>query len=99
MAEKERETNARNRHIVSQIKSGDVSFVNDHLQVSSRNKVDSPTHISSSHRTSTTGSAAHNTSFGSSSSAAGRGVHSSGTKPRTPSKVQSPNASFTSAST
>lgn len=33
LAEKERATNARNRHIVTQIKSGDVSFVNDNLQV------------------------------------------------------------------
>ena len=33
IAEKERETNARNRQIISQIKSGDVSFVNDNLQV------------------------------------------------------------------
>ncbi len=70
IAEKERETNARNRQIVSQIKSGDVSFVNDNLQVrtksskmfcalcnnrnfttcyvqvSPKNKADSPTYIS-----------------------------------------------------
>jgi len=70
IAEKERETNARNRQIVSQIKSGDVSFVNDNLQVrtessmmfctlcnkrnfttcrvqvSPKNKSDSPTYIS-----------------------------------------------------
>lgn len=83
VAEKERENNARNRTILSQIKSGDMSFMSDKATVP---VASSPQKASAA--------AAHNTSFHSAGGKSASSRVSSATKSST-----SPNAAFVTATT